>query len=91
MLAIQNFLLPPSNELADKNWPIFNGTGTSQTSDDVNIIFANDLHPYEYGMLLNHVNSKYYDVNQLNSLKIDVPSSFWAVSCEYCISELTCR
>ena len=39
MLAIQDL---PFNELDDKNWFIFNGTETRQTSDDVNIISAND-------------------------------------------------
>ena len=68
------------------DWSIFYGTGTSWTSDDVNIISANNrkfASLCEYSeidddddMLLNHVNSSYYDIDQLNSSKIDVPSSF---------------
>ena len=27
-------------------------------------------------MFLNHINSKYYDLDKLNSLKVDLPSSF---------------
>ena len=68
-----------------------NVSGNRQTSTDVNIISANDRKfaslcedvqdfvNSEIGdddQHSSYVNSKYYDVKQLNSAKIDLPSSF---------------
>ncbi len=81
----------PFNQLDEDNWLTFNEMPTRLTSDDVNIISADDRkfaslceHIQNFvnsdngddDILLNHVNSKYYDVKQLNSSKIDLPSSF---------------
>ena len=81
----------PFSQLNDDNWLTFNEIKTKGTSDDVNIISADNRKFAEQcefirnlvnsensddDTLLNHVNSKYYDVKQLNSTKIDLPSSF---------------
>ena len=87
----QSISILPFSKLDEDNWLTFNEIPARQTSDDVNIISADDrtFAPlceyiqysvnFENGdddILLNHVNSKYYDVKQLNSTKIDLPSSF---------------
>ena len=81
----------PFSHLDEDNWLTFNELKKKQTSSDVNIISAHDkrfatlcghvqnvvnLESDDNDMLLNHVNSKYYDVDQFNSAKIDLPSSF---------------
>ena len=74
--------------LDEDNWLTFNGIPTQQTSDDINIISADDRKfaslcehiqiNSENGddILSNHVNSKCYDLKQLNSTNFDLPSSF---------------
>ena len=68
----------------------FNNIKKKQTSDDVNILNADDTEfvtrcesiqnlinsENDDDVLLNHVNSNSYDVKQFNSKKVDLPSSF---------------
>ena len=51
----------------------------SNTDDDSDKLFSTQ------------VNSKYYDTKQLNSLKVDVPSSFGSPTCKYCFSQCPYR
>ena len=77
--------------LDEDNWLVFKELKKKQTSDDVNILSANSIdfvslcdsvkniinsESDEDDILLNHVNSKYYDEKQFNSTKIDLPSRF---------------
>jgi hypothetical protein len=81
----------PFNHLHENNWLIINEMKTIQTSDNVNIISADakdfalecgSIQNLIYSetddedILSNHVNSKYYDVNQIKSIKTDLPSTF---------------
>ena len=80
-----------SDEDDENDCLIFNDMKTKQTSDNANRISA-DANDFvlqcdsiqnsinsendDEDILSTHVNSKYYDVNQSNSLKTDIPSSF---------------
>ena len=78
------------SHLDDDNWLIFNELKKKQTSDDVNILSAKNIDfvtecdfiqnylnsENDDDILLNHVNSEYYDEKKFNSMKIDVPSCF---------------
>ena len=80
----------PFSHLDDDNWLIFNELKKKQTSEDVNILSTKDIDfatkcnliqndinsENDDDILLNHVNSEYYDDKKINSLKIDLPSSF---------------
>ena len=80
----------PFSHLDDDNWLIFNELKKKQTSDDVNILSAKNIDfvtecdfiqnylnsENDDDILLNHVNSEYYDEKKFNSMKIDVPSCF---------------
>ena len=80
----------PFSHLDDDNWLIFNELKKKQTSEDVNILSTKDIDfatqcnliqndinsENDDDIFLNHVNSEYYDDKKINSLKIDLPSSF---------------
>ena len=81
----------PFNQLDEENWLMFHDLIKNPTSDDVRFLtgekldfitqcedIQNILNSDNTGddILLDHVNSKSYLVDQSNSMKIDVPSSF---------------
>ena len=81
----------PFSHLDEENWLSFNETNKKQMSDDVNILSATSVDfaslcesvhnminfdSDDDDILLNNVNSKYYDLKQFNKTKIDLPSSF---------------
>ena len=81
----------PFNQLDNNDWLLFNEMKPKITSHDVNVISTEDrkfaiLCDYvsntvnteisDDDILLDHVNSKYYDIKKLISTKIDIPSSF---------------
>ena len=81
----------PFCHLEEDDWLNFNNLKRKQTSDDVNILSAKSVdfaslcdsvhnlvnnESDEDDILLNHVNSRYYDEKQFNKTKVDIPSSF---------------
>ena len=79
-----NYTLP-FNQLDNNDWLLVNEMRPKITSHVVNVIstedrkFASNTVNTEISndeVLLDHVNSKYYDIKKLNSTKIDIPSSF---------------
>ena len=87
----ESILTLPFSHLEENNWFNFNEIHTKQSCDNFNIITAdaNDfvlqcdsIHNLinseidDEDILSTHVNSKYYDIDQINSLKTDLSSSF---------------